>query len=320
MRTLDSGKAIAVHVGVAAALFGLQFVLSDYDKLTLTRIMVIAIYAIGYNVLFGYTGLLSLGHALFFATGLYAAGLPVYYFGWSIPLAFLFAIAASLLVSFLIGIVALRTTGVSFMIVTLMFAQAAYLLVFFFTDYTQGDAGLTLPSADRSFSIVGHVVDLTKADVRYNLAFILLALAILIVFLLVRSPGGRVLVAIRENEERTQMLGYDSFANKLKAFMVAGGLSGASGATFALLFAYVGASFASIQYSIEVLLFTLLGGAGTILGPLLGTTFMIYLIDKISEFTTAYLLIVGAALIVLILWFPKGILGTVRERWLAWLP
>ena len=81
----------------------------------------------------------------------------------------------------------------------------------------------------------------------------------------------------------------------MKAFLIAGGLSGASGATFALLFAYVGASFASIQYSIEVLLFTLLGGAGTIL-------------------------VVGATLIVLILWFPKGILGTVRERWLAWLP
>ena len=320
MKMFDSGKAIALHLGVIALLFALQFIVSEYDKLTLTRVMVIAIYAIGYNVLFGYTGLLSLGHALFFATGLYAAGLPVYYFGWSVPVAFVFAIGVSLLVSFLIGVIALRTAGVSFMIVTLMFAQAAYLLVFFFTDYTQGDAGLTLPAAGRKFSILGQVVDLTNADTRYNLAFILLTLAVLVVFVLVRSPGGRVLVAIRENEERTQMLGYDSFANKLKAFLVAGGLSGASGATFALLFAYVGASFASIQYSIEVLLFTLLGGAGTILGPLLGTTFMIYLIDKISEFTTAYLLIVGAALIVLILWFPKGILGTVRERWLAWLP
>ena len=207
MNVLGSRKAIALHLGILALLFALQFVVSDYNKLTLTRVMVIAIYAIGYNVLFGYTGLLSLGHALFFASGLYAAGLPVYYFGWSIPLAFLFAIGASLLISFLIGLIALRTAGVSFMIVTLMFAQAAYLLVFYFTDYTQGDAGLTLPATGRSFAILGQVVDLTNADTRYNLAFILLTLAILIVFLLVRSPGGRVLVAIRENEERAQMLG-----------------------------------------------------------------------------------------------------------------
>jgi len=313
-------KSIFLHLAVVAVLFGLQFVVPDYDKLTITRIMVIAVYAIGYNVLFGYTGLLSLGHAMFFAVGLYAAGLPVYYFGLDLPLAFALGIGASLILSLLIGVIALRTSGVSFMIVTLMFAQAGYLLTFHLTEYTQGDAGLNLPASIRSFGFAGITFDLTKPDVRYNLALCILALAILIVFAVVRSRSGRILVAIRENEERTRMLGYNSFAHKLKAFVIAGGLSGTSGATFAILFAYVGASFASIQNSIEVLLFTLLGGAGTILGPLLGTAAMVYLVDKTSEFTTAHLLIVGLALIVLVAWFPKGILGSVRERWVKWIP
>lgn len=320
MTSTITGRAIALHVAVVALLFGLQFVLPEYDKLTITRIMVIAVYAVGFNVLFGYTGLLSLGHAMFFAAGLYAAGLPIYYFEIDLPLAFVIGVGISIALSLLIGLVVLRTSGVSFMIVTLMFAQAGYLLTFHFTEYTRGDAGLTLPSSIRSFEIAGLVVDLTKASARYNLALCILALALLIVFLLVHSRAGRILVAIRENEERARMLGYDSFANKLKAFVIAGGLSGASGATFAILFAYVGASFASIQYSIEVLLFTLLGGAGTILGPLIGTTAMVYIVDKTSEFTTAHLLILGLALIVTIIWFPKGLLGTVRERWVKWIP
>ena len=116
------------------------------------------------------------------------------------------------------------------------------------------------------------------------------------------------------------MLGYDSFGYKLFALTVSGTLSAAAGAAYALLFAYVGATFASIQYSILALLWTLMGGVGTVAGPFLGTLAMFYLIDFSSSYTSAYLLIVGIALVLLILFFPKGILGSVRERWLPWLP
>jgi branched-chain amino acid transport system permease protein len=276
-------------------------------------------YAVGYNVLFGYTGLLSLGHALFFATGLYAAGLTTYYFGFTLPEAFLFGVAVSALVSLIIGFVALRTSGVSFMIVTLMFAQVGYLLTSYFIEYTQGDAGLSL-TGSRRIDFAGMSLDLGEPAVRYNLALLFLALALLVVYSLVRRPGGRVLVAIRENEDRTLMLGYNSFANKLWAFVISGTISGTAGVVFALLFGYVGSSFASIQYSIDALLYTLLGGAGTVLGPVLGAALMIVLIDKLSEFTVAYLLFVGVALIALTLWFPRGILGTIRERWAPWIP
>ena len=132
---------------------------------------------------------------------------------------------------------------------------------------------------------------------------------------IVRSAHGRVLVAIRENEERTKMLGYDTFANKLAAVVVSGTICAAAGAAYALLFGYVGSTFASVQYSILPLLWVLLGGAATTLGPLIGTLFMYYVVDVTSGYTSAYLLIVGVALILLVLFFPKGILGTIRERW-----
>jgi branched-chain amino acid transport system permease protein len=138
--------------------------------------------------------------------------------------------------------------------------------------------------------------------------------------MIVRSPRGRVLVAIRENEDRVRMLGYDVFAAKLAAVVLSGVLCAAAGATYAILFGYVGATFATIQYSILPLLWVLLGGAATVLGPLIGTLFMYYVVDITSNYTTAYLLFVGVALILLVLYFPKGVLGTVRERWLPWLP
>jgi branched-chain amino acid transport system permease protein len=148
----------------------------------------------------------------------------------------------------------------------------------------------------------------------------LFAVCLLATSVLVRSRHGRVLVAIRENEERTKMLGYDTFATKLAAVVLSGAICAAAGAAYALLFGYVGSNFASVQYSILPLLWVLLGGAATTLGPLVGTLFMYYVIDFTSFYTSAYLLVVGVALILLVLFFPKGVLGTIRQRWLGWLP
>jgi branched-chain amino acid transport system permease protein len=161
---------------------------------------------------------------------------------------------------------------------------------------------------------------MTDPATRYFAALALFAAVLAVVLYVVRSPRGRVLVAIRENEERVRMLGYDVFAVKLAAVVLSGALCAAAGAAYAVLFGYVGATFATIQYSILPLLWVLLGGAATVLGPLVGTLFMYYVVDITSNYTTAYLLFVGVALILLVLYFPKGVLGTVRERWLPWLP
>jgi branched-chain amino acid transport system permease protein len=313
-------RSFLLHAAVIVALYLFQFVASDYAVLTLTRIMVLAIYAMGYNILFGYAGLLSLGHAMFFATGLYAAALGVTRMGLGVPEAFLLALACGVVVSVVIGMVALRASGVAFMIVTLMFAQAAFLTVLYFGDYTRGDEGIVIPDTLRVFSVLGHTFDLAKPLLRYNLALAFLALAIAVSLAVVRSNIGHVLVAIRENEGRTAMLGYNVARYKLIAFVLSGSFAAFVGATYALMFAYAGSTLASIQYSIHPLLWTLLGGASTVLGPVLGTGIMFLLVDFASGFTTASLLFVGVALILLVLFFPKGILGTLRQRYLAWLP
>ncbi|UVK42956.1 branched-chain amino acid ABC transporter permease [Mesorhizobium sp. AR07] len=320
MSEASPAKAYASHLGVIALLFVLSFLLPEYYHGLLARIMVLAVFAMGYNVLFGYVGLLSLGHAMFFAAGLYGAGLAVIQLGWSVPAAFAAGLGCGVVLSLVIGLLALRTSGVAFMIVTMMFAQVFYLVILYFAAWTGGDQGMVVPQPVRVLTFGATSLDLTNPTVRYMTALALFSLVLLITLAIVRSRYGRVLVAIRENEERTKMLGYDTFSNKLAAVVVSGTICAASGAAYTLLFGYVGSSFASVQYSILPLLWVLLGGAATTLGPLLGTLFMYYIIDITSGYTSAYLLIVGVALILLVLFFPKGILGSIRQRWLGWLP
>lgn len=311
-----TARVWALHLGVIAALFAAQFVLPPYHHTNMARIMVLAVFAMGYNIAFGYTGLLSLGHALFFGAGLYAAGMGAQFMGLTAAPALVAGLAAGGAVAVAVGVLALRTGGVSFMIVTLMFAQAGYLTVLYFGSYTRGDEGFVLPDAARVLA----GLDLSTEGPRYAVALALFAVALLANLWLVRSPTGRVMVAMRENEERSRMLGYDPFRVKLTALAISGLYAGLSGAAYALLFGYVGATFAAIQYSILPLLWVLLGGAGTVLGPFVGALVMFYLIDISSGYTTAHLLVVGVALLVLVLFAPKGILGTLRERVAKWLP
>ena len=309
-----------LHATVIAVLFALNFILPEYHHGVLARVMVLAVFAMGYNILFGYSGLLSLGHAMFFSAGLYGAGLTVSHLGWGMAAGFAAGVVSGALLALVIGMLALRTTGVAFMIVTMMFAQVFYLLTLYFAEWTHGDEGFVIAQEARRIDLGDLQFSLTDPATRYMAALILFSAVLLATLAIVRSAHGRVLVAIRENEERTRMLGYDTFANKLAAVVVSGVICAAAGAAYALLFGYVGSTFAAVQYSILPLLWVLLGGAATTLGPLVGTLFMYYVVDVTSGYTSAYLLIVGVALILLVLYFPKGILGTVRERWIRWLP
>ncbi|NOD35799.1 MULTISPECIES: branched-chain amino acid ABC transporter permease [unclassified Ruegeria] len=309
-------RSAALHSCVLLALVALFFVLPAYHVGAFSRIMVLAIYAIGYNLLFGYTGLLSLGHAMFFAAGMYGFGLSMNFGGLTVLPAFAVGVTAAGLLSVAVGFLALRTIGVAFMIVTLMFAQTFYLVILYFGEYTRGDEGFIIQQAQRS--IAG--IDLTTETARYFTAFILFAICFLAMARLVQSPFGKRLVAIRENEERARMLGYDVGRLKLAALVVSGLFSGVAGAAYAMLFGYVGASFAAVHYSIFPLLWVLLGGAGTTVGPLIGVIFMFYLIDVSSSFTNAYMLVAGIALVLLTLFAPQGIAGTLRKRAVSWLP
>lgn len=305
-------KAALLHVGVIGLLIALFFILPPYHVGNLARIMVLATFAMGYNILFGYTGLLSLGHALFFAAGMYGLGLSIEHLGFPPIPALLAGLLAALLIAAGAGYLALRTAGVAFMIVTLMFAQAGYLTILLFGEWTRGDEGFVIQQAERI--MLG--IDLSQEANRYFAALVLFAVSLLVTGWLVGSSFGKALVAIRENEERATMLGYDTHHLKWVAVIVSGTMAGAAGASYALLFGYAGASFAAVQYSILPLLWVLLGGAGTTIGPLIGTVFMFYLIDYSSGFTTAYMLIAGIVLVVLVLFARRGIAGLIRQY--AW--
>jgi branched-chain amino acid transport system permease protein len=309
-------KIWALHAGVIGLLLALNWVLPAYHHTNLARIMVLAVFAMGYNIAFGYTGLLSLGHALLFAAGLYGAGLTAHLFAWPALPAIIAGLLAGGLMAAAVGALALRTKGVSFMIVTLMFAQAGYLCVLYFGSITGGDEGIVIAAQSRV--LVG--LNLSAEMPRYLVAWLLFGVALIGNLALVRAPFGRVMVAMRENEDRSRMLGYDPYRTKLIVMVISGLYAGAAGAAFALMFGYVGASFATIQYSILPMLWVLLGGAGVVLGPFIGALLMFYLIDLSSSYTTANMLVVGVALLVLVLFAPRGILGVVRERWLPWLP
>ncbi len=311
-----SAKIIALHGGLLILLLVLQFLLPAYHHGNLARIMVLASYAIGYNILFGYTGLLSLGHALFFAAGMYGTGLAIQFGDLAVAPALLAGLVAGAIVATGLALLALRTSGVAFMIVTLMFAQAGYLTILYFGEYTRGDEGFVLQQAQRML----WGIDLSDPTNRYFAAFTLFAISLGISLLMIRRPFGKTLIAIRENEQRVRMLGYNTFTHKLAAMILSGTIAAGAGAVYGVLFGYVGASFAAVQYSIFPLLWVLLGGAGTILGPFIGTLFMFYLIDLSSGITTAYMLIAGVVLVLLTLFAPQGLVGELRNRIWRWLP
>ena len=170
-----TGKVITLHLGILALLFIAQFILPAYHHTNVARIMVLATYAVGYNILLGYTGLMSLGHAMFFAAGMYGAGLHIYYLQFGAIQAFCLGVIVSLVLATLFGLIALRTSGVSFLIVTMMFAQACYLAILYFNRITIGDQGFILSKSLESVSLGSFEFAFADPAVKYNVAFLLFA-------------------------------------------------------------------------------------------------------------------------------------------------
>ena len=168
-------KSLLLHLGLIGALFVLCFILPTYHHGNLARIMVLATYAIGYNVLFGYTGLLSLGHSMFFAAGMYGMGLAMQYGGVPALPALLLGVIAATVLAAAVAVLALRTIGVAFMIVTLMFAQTGFLTILYFGEWTRGDEGFVLQQEVRQ--IAG--LDLSDPMIRYLAAWLVFSAALL---------------------------------------------------------------------------------------------------------------------------------------------
>ncbi len=269
------------------------------------KILCFALFACAFNLLIGYTGLLSFGHAVFLGTAGYVAGHSIKVWGFPPELGLIFAALAAAALGWVIGSLAIRRSGIYFAMITLALAQMMY---FFFLQapFTGGEDGLQDVPRGKLLGIIDLADD-------FNLYYFVLAIFIFAFWLIhrtIHSPFGQVLKAIRENEARAISLGYDVAKYKLLAFVLSAGLAGLAGATKTLVFRFATLTDAHWHTSGEVVLMTLLGGMGTVFGPVVGAATIVTLqnelADKVGSLVTV---IMGAIFVVCVLAFRRGIVG-----------
>ena len=295
---------ILLAVGIVLAL-ALPRIL--YSALAL-RIISWALFAVSVDLLLGYGGMLSFGHAAFWGGGGYAAALLAKTFQLPFPIAVLGGTIVAMALAAPIGYLAIRRRGIYFAMVTLAFAQMLFYLVNEWRDVTGGENGV---QAVPKLLLPGLSVSRT-ADFYYA-ALPLVVVGFLLAYRIVHSPFGHVLVSIRENESRAQALGYATWRYKLVAFVLSGGLAGLAGSVSA-----IGNSFASLDLlhwttSGSVVLMTVLGGMGTLWGSAVGAAIVLLLEDQLSSFTDASGVVTGAILVAIVIFFRRGLWPTLSD-------
>ncbi|HET6522059.1 MAG TPA: ATP-binding cassette domain-containing protein, partial [Geminicoccaceae bacterium] len=273
-----------------------------------TEIALFALVGLGFNLLLGYTGLLSFGHGAFFGLASYAAALSQIHLlpgGFVLPIAFAVAFAA--LMGLVVGFLVLRRRGVYFSLLTLAFTAMTFYIVFRWTSFTGGESGL------RGVSRPAFLVD-QGAFYAFTAAIVFLAACAM--WRVVNSPFGRVLVAIRENEQRALFAGYPVRRYKLVAFVLSTAVLGLAGSLFAFLRYIVSADLVHVIFSGEILAMTVIGGMGSFLGPPLGALFFILFRETLSAYTAAWQFYFGLLFMAFILFSPMGLVG-LGERLLA---
>jgi branched-chain amino acid transport system permease protein len=296
-----------------------------------TQIVIVSIASIGFNFLLGYTGLLSYGHAMFYGGGGYVAAILLVRLMPQHPnlwLAVLGATLAATILALLIGALAVRLYGIYFALLTLAFAQMIFFIVEQAQDWTGGDDGLqNFPTA--LLPIGPYTIDLgtplpalalgpfgNLGDIKLWYVFAALALFAVIVGMraLGRSQFGEVLTAIRENEERSSLIGFDAAAYRLAAFAISGALTGFSGALRALYDGTVSPEAVGIDRSGSLVIYTIVGGVQTLFGPVLGTGLIMYLEAVLSAQISYWRLVEGVIFVAVIVFLPAGIIGTITKR------
>lgn len=293
-----------------------------------TQILMVGIAATGFNLLLGYAGVLSYGHAMFYGIGGYTAALVILKLmpgHANLWLTILVSIAVVTVQAVVIGALVVRLYGIYFALVTLAFAQMFYFIMFQWRDVTNGDNGLQniiVPQA--SFGPLGSIDltarlpqlqlgpfgDLSEISYWYPFAAVAIWLVIWFVRFVVASQFGEILRAIRENEERSQFVGFSPARYKLAAFVLSGALAGLAGALRAMYDGSVGVDTLTIDQSGSFVVYTIIGGVQTLFGPLVGTALVMYLANVISAKTEAWRLIEGLLFVAVIVFLPSGILGS----------
>lgn len=278
-----------------------------------TQIIIFGLLALGYNILYGYTGLLSFGHAAFFGLGAYASGIVLVRTNCSLWTSIGVGIVVSGIGAAIIGFFCLRRRGIYFALLTLAFAQMLYYIAYTWVSLTGGEPGLRhIPRPPLAISGLFSIDIYTPTRFYFFvLAFVLAALIILKRIL--ESPFGKVLESIRENEKRARACGYNTNRIKWVSFILSGIFSGLAGALHTLYINFVGIDQLYWATSGMILMMTLLGGPGTFFGPFIGAGVFLYLEDIISAFTKYWMIFLGPIFVLCVLFFPQGIWGTIKN-------
>jgi branched-chain amino acid transport system permease protein len=305
---LFSGQRVVVAIIFFLLLISPPF-LSSFLLTLLTQALIYAILAMSLDIILGYTGLASLGHAAYFGLGAYSVGILATRHGagfWiTLPVGVLFAVT----VAAIFGLVALRATGVYFLMITLALGMVVWGLAHRWVTMTQGDNGISaIPRPD-----LGLPWSLAHSVPFYYFALAGFVISFWILRVIVRSPFGRSLVGIRESESRMRTLGYHVWLHKYIGFVIAGGFAGFAGVLWAYYNGFVSPADLQLATSVEVLLMVALGGRGTLLGPALGATIIVFLKNLVSVYTHRWLLILGAVYIATIVYAPEGVVGAVIQ-------
>lgn len=280
-----------------------------------------AVMGLSWNLLSGYTGLVSFGHAAYFGIGAYATGILMKKAGVSFLIAFPAAGVVAGLCALVFGFFCVRLTRIYFAMLTLAFAQIVWAICFKWNEVTGGEQGMPeipYPSfdwVDRAAAVLPFVGGYRTSDYFYFTCLILVGLCVWILRRIVASPFGRMLTTIRENAERAEFIGVNVRRYELTAFVIAGAFAGLAGGLFGIFNRGVFPDFAYWTKSSEVLIMTLLGGMGTFYGPAVGALALIWLNQQIVSFTEYWPLILGSILVILLFVFPGGLVGTVIALW-----
>ena len=284
---------------------------SRYATTVLRDILVFAILALSLDLLMGYVGLPSLGHAAFFGAGAYAAAIASQRLETE---ALFVTLPAGVLVATLlalgIGLFAVRASGIFFLMLTLAFAQMVFSFAFQATDITGGSNGFAGVRRPDLFGI-----SFSAAEELYVLVAVSFLATTFVLWRITRSPYGRTLVAIRENERRMRALGYDTRAIKLSAFALAGALAGLAGALSAYSLRFVSANDAGIGTSITAFVMVLIGGAGTLAGPAVGAAVVILIERVLNSYIPFSQTVLGVVFVVFVLAARQGVVGAARTAW-----
>ncbi len=278
------------------------------------RVVVLALAAMSLNFLLGYTGVLSFGHAAYFGLGAYGAGMTLRYLVPSTPLSIVIGTLVGTVAAAIIGPLIVRLRGVYFAMVTIAFGQVFYFIAFRWNNVTGGDDGLTgwaRQPLDFGFASIDI---LHNATAFYYLVLFVFALAVGLMAWLLRSPFGRTLIAIRENERRARFLGIPVDRHIWISWVISCGLVSVAGALYALLNNFVDPRALYWTQSGDFVIMAVLGGMRSFWGPLIGAAIFVVLQDYLSSHTQNWMSFIGIFFVLVVLFFPRGVLGVIRRK------